>query len=118
MAEGGSKAVGVVDLADEDAAANRDYVLRRSVKVFANTILDLTTPEPMTKSQIVDLLEGKQELIYLGPDEQIIPEDLDWIIERAIQGKQMYQPHSCRASRSLASITRCTASHRKESAYF
>ena len=28
---------------------------------------------------------GKDELIYLGPDEQIIPWDIDWIVERAAQ---------------------------------
>jgi len=33
---------------------------------------------------LVDLY-GKEEIIYLGPDEQIIPSDLDWICHRAAQ---------------------------------
>ena len=28
---------------------------------------------------------GKDELIYLGPDEQIIPSDIDWITQRAAE---------------------------------
>ena len=40
----------------------------------------------MTKSvsHLVDFY-GKDELVYLGPDEQVIPSDIDWIIKRAAQ---------------------------------
>jgi len=84
IAEGGSKAVCIVNNLDLAAESSKDLVLRRSVKAFANSILDLTTKEENTTKKIVDHL-GKDELIYLGPDEQIIPEDLLWIIERAEQ---------------------------------
>ncbi|MBC8309950.1 MAG: NAD-glutamate dehydrogenase [Planctomycetes bacterium] len=54
----------------------------RSVKAFVNSILDLITPEETTKSQIVDRL-NHNELIYLGPDENITPKLIDWVVDRA-----------------------------------
>ena len=54
----------------------------RCVKAFVNSILDLITDEETTKSQIVDR-SGIDELIYLGPDENITPKHIDWIVRRA-----------------------------------
>ena len=54
----------------------------RSVKAFVDSILDLITPEELTKSKIVDRLHHK-ELIYLGPDENITPKLIDWVVDRA-----------------------------------
>ena len=54
----------------------------RSVKAFVNSILDLITPEETTKSQIVDRL-NHNEIIYFGPDENITPKLIDWVVDRA-----------------------------------
>ncbi len=54
----------------------------RCVKAFVNSILDLITEDPETRAQIVDL-SGIDELIYLGPDENITPAHIEWIVQRA-----------------------------------
>ena len=54
------------------------------VRAFTDCILDLTTNDP----RVVDLL-GRDELVYLGPDENIIPQDIEWIVQRAEQRKYM-----------------------------
>ena len=54
----------------------------RCVKAFVNSILDLITEDPETRAQIVDH-GGMQELIYLGPDENITPAHIQWIVQRA-----------------------------------
>ena len=28
-------------------------------------------------------MSGRDELIYLGPDENVIPDDINWLVERA-----------------------------------
>jgi len=56
--------------------------ISRSVKAFVNSILDLITPDEATRSQIVDRLHH-EELIYLGPDENITPQLIEWIVDRA-----------------------------------
>lgn len=68
--EGGSKAV--VLLAP-------DASVSRSVKAFANSLLDLVTPEEETRRLVVDRF-GQQETLYLGPDENITPELIEWIV--------------------------------------
>jgi glutamate dehydrogenase len=45
-------------------------------------LLDLVTPDPRTKPFIVDRF-GQDELLYLGPDENITPELIEWIVDRA-----------------------------------
>ena len=52
------------------------------MKAFVNSILDLITPEETTKSQIVDRL-NHNEIIYFGPDENITPKLIDWVVDRA-----------------------------------
>ncbi len=73
--EGGSKAAILVH-PDEPAP--------RSVKAFVDSLLDLITPDEAVKQRVVDRL-GQDELLYLGPDENITPDLIDWIVERARQ---------------------------------
>lgn len=56
--------------------------VERSVKGFVDALLDLITPDPATRKQIVDRF-GQEELLYLGPDENITPQLIDWIVDRA-----------------------------------
>ena len=71
--EGGSKAAILV---------HPDGRVSRSVKAFVDSILDLITPDEATRSMVVDRL-NRDELIYLGPDEGITPQLIDWIVDRA-----------------------------------
>jgi glutamate dehydrogenase len=79
--EGGSKAVALINTLGLSESA-RNFVMRKSVKAFADTVLDLIVQTDETRDNIVDLL-GKKEVLYLGPDEQVIPDDINWIIRRA-----------------------------------
>lgn len=54
----------------------------RSVKGFVDCLLDLITPDEKVNARIVDRL-GFKELLYLGPDENITPELINWIVDRA-----------------------------------
>ncbi|MBX3355929.1 MAG: NAD-glutamate dehydrogenase [Phycisphaeraceae bacterium] len=58
----------------------------RCVKAFVNSILDLITPDPEVTQLIVDRW-GRQELIYLGPDEYITPTHIEWIVAQAKKRK-------------------------------
>ncbi|TDH66115.1 uncharacterized protein CCR75_001397 [Bremia lactucae] len=82
--EGGSKAVVLCDpiVGPIGDVAPRDFILRKSVKAFSDALLDLNTMDEEVKSKIVDYY-GKDELIYLGPDENIIPDDIVWMTKRA-----------------------------------
>ncbi|MFO0722665.1 MAG: NAD-glutamate dehydrogenase [Myxococcota bacterium] len=73
--EGGGKAVIV---------ASAEVTTFRAVKGFTDGILDLITPDPKVRARIVDR-SGIEEVLYLGPDENIIPEHIDWIVARAEQ---------------------------------
>jgi len=44
--------------------------MRKSVKAFTNTVLDLIVDTEETRERVVDH-HGKREVIYLGPDEQV-----------------------------------------------
>jgi len=79
--EGGAKAVLTCELTGL-SEIGKNFVKRKSVKAFTDSILDLVVETEESKKHIVDFL-GKKEIIYLGPDEQIIPEDIEWIIKRA-----------------------------------
>jgi glutamate dehydrogenase len=79
--EGGSKAVALINTIELSESA-KAFVMRKSVKAFTDTVLDLIVQTDETKDNIVDLL-GKKEVLYLGPDEQVIPDDINWIIKRA-----------------------------------
>jgi glutamate dehydrogenase len=71
--EGGAKAVILVQ-PGHDATT--------SVRAFADAVIDLITPEATTQARVVDLL-GNDEWIYFGPDENITPAHIEWIVERA-----------------------------------
>lgn len=71
--EGGSKAAILVP-----PAANID----RCIKAFIDGLLDLITPDPETRKRVIDYF-GERELLYLGPDENITPAHIEWIIRRA-----------------------------------
>lgn len=75
--EGGAKAVILLGpYGDMDLA----------VKSMFNSLLDVMLPgkDSHTLPGVVDYL-GKEELIYLGPDENIAPRHITWAIERARQ---------------------------------
>jgi glutamate dehydrogenase len=71
--EGGSKAAILIE---------PNTRIERSVKAFVDAILDLITPDESARRFVVDRL-GVQELLYLGPDENITPTMIEWIVERA-----------------------------------
>ena len=79
--EGGSKAVCLID-ATGMSVASTDFIKRKSVKAFTDSILDLIVDTEETRDKILDRF-GKKEVLYLGPDEQVIPEDINWVIQRA-----------------------------------
>jgi glutamate dehydrogenase len=100
--EGGSKAVCLIDTTKSESAHNRYLTMRNSVKAFVDSILDLTVHTEETRKSRVDYL-GFDELIYLGPDEQVVPEDINWIIKQA--GKRGYPiPSAFMSSKPLAGI--------------
>lgn len=99
--EGGSKAVNLIDChgLSEDA---KQFVMRKSVKAFVNTIFDLIVEDDETKCKTVDYL-NKKEVIYLGPDEQVTVDDINWIVERA--AKRGYDtPNAFMSSKPRAGI--------------
>ncbi len=67
--EGGAKAVIV---------AAPDTPVDRAVKGFIDGLLDLIVPDPRVRS-----LDPGTERLYLGPDENITPELIEWIVDRA-----------------------------------
>lgn len=79
IAEGGSKAVILVEPSNTEA---RDFVIRKSVKAFADALLDLNSTDEAVRRKIVDYY-GHDELIYLGPDENIVPSDILWVTRQA-----------------------------------
>jgi len=99
--EGGSKAVCMVNVSDR-MPNSQDFLVRKAVRSFTDGLLDLITPDPEVKSRMVDYL-GEEELLYLGPDENIIPEDIDWITERAAKRGMKY-PAAFMSSKPEAGI--------------
>mmetsp|Transcript_10638 Transcript_10638/g.20553 ORF Transcript_10638/g.20553 Transcript_10638/m.20553 type:complete len:714 (-) Transcript_10638:526-2667(-) len=77
--EGGSKAVCLVRPQPDE---RRDVLLHDCVKKFTDSLLDLLTPDETTRSHVAHASAG-QELLYLGPDENITPTDIDWVVARA-----------------------------------
>jgi len=71
--EGGSKAAVLLE---------PEARLDRSVKAFVDGLIDLITPDPAVRGRIVDRF-GADELLYLGPDENISPALIEWIVDRA-----------------------------------
>jgi len=79
--EGGAKAVCLIGQS-EFTDVGKKFIMRKSVKAFTDAMLDLIVDTPDTRENVVDHL-GKKEVLYLGPDEQIIPQDINWIVARA-----------------------------------
>lgn len=48
----------------------KDHAVRKGVKAFSDALLDLLVDTEETRRHVKDLW-GKQELLYLGPDEQV-----------------------------------------------
>ncbi|KAK1931033.1 NAD-specific glutamate dehydrogenase [Phytophthora citrophthora] len=82
--EGGSKAVVLCDpiVGPIGDVAPRDFIIRKSVKAFMDALLDLNATDEAVKEKVVDYY-GQNELTYLGPDENIISEDIVWMTNRA-----------------------------------
>lgn len=78
--EGGAK--GVILVNPNFNPNSKNFQIRKSVKAFTDSLLDLIVKDSV--SNLVDYYK-KDELIYLGPDEQVIPSDIDWICARAGQ---------------------------------
>lgn len=53
-------------------------------RAFADALLDLIAPTASAGSFLVDYRKG-QELLYLGPDENVSNDLITWIVERALQ---------------------------------
>lgn len=101
--EGGSKAVVLVN-SPSISPYHTEFAMRKAVKAFTDSLLDLIVAPSV--SQIVDYYK-KDELIYLGPDEQVIPWDIDWIINRAEQRKYPI-PSAFMSSKAEAGINHKT----------
>jgi len=60
--EGGSKAVYLIDMTrTSHTNAGRNFIMRKSVKAFTDTILDLIVETEETKAKVVDYL-GRRRL--------------------------------------------------------
>lgn len=77
--EGGAKGVILVNTPAIEASAH-SFAMRKAVKAFTDSMLDLLVQDNV--KQLVDFYK-KDEVIYFGPDEQIIPYDIAWIVSRA-----------------------------------
>merc|ERR1719498_1522934 len=80
--EGGSKAVCVVEPYGDPVVDH--HLQRKSVKAFSDTLLYFMSDKP----EIVDRITvahagGLQDIVYLGPDENVIPADINWMTARA-----------------------------------
>ena len=102
--EGGSKAVCLVT---PQPAEDRVELMHGCVKRMADAMLDLLVA-PTAHRIVTRTADGTasplgEELIYLGPDENITPTDLDWIVERAaLRGYAM--PSAFMSSKPRAGI--------------
>jgi len=79
--EGGAKGVLLCRIHDL-LPRSKEFAKRKCVKSFTDSILDLIVNTPETKEHIVDFW-GKPEILYFGPDEQIISDDIDYVVQRA-----------------------------------
>src|SRR5690606_24382829 len=79
--EGGAKGVILVDITDVNPKS-KAFSLRKAVKAFTDSMLDVIVKTPETEANVVDYF-GKEEILYFGPDEQIIPHDINYIVKQA-----------------------------------
>jgi len=81
--EGGSKAVTLINTSGLNDQG-KFFVMRKSVKAFTDAVLDLIVDTAETRANVVDFF-GRKEILYLGPDEQVLPQDIEWVVQRAGQ---------------------------------
>jgi len=82
--EGGSKAVCLVTpVAGEDRGALMHACVKRMVDAMLDLIVPSTKKRIVTRTLNEDTAPIGDELIFLGPDENITSTDLDWIVQRA-----------------------------------
>lgn len=91
--EGGAKAV---VLAEPGTNAEACF------KGLADGLLDLITSAEETRSRVVDRL-GVDERLYLGPDENVTPRLIEWVVARAAQ-RGLEAPYSFMSSKPGAGI--------------
>lgn len=97
--EGGAKGVILINTPEIDPS-KRFFAMRTAVKAFTDSMLDLIVKDSV--SGLVDYY-NKDELIYFGPDEQVIPSDIDYIVKRA--GERGYPiPAAFMSSKAEAGI--------------
>ena len=67
------------------AGIERDQLMHGCVKAFTDSLLDLITPAALKKLAPRGTPEEElpNELLYLGPDENITPTDINWVVDRA-----------------------------------
>ena len=92
IAEGGSKAVVVCKPESVPARVGRDFV---------DGLLDLVTDVAGTTAN--DLESIGQEFLYLGPDENVTNELIDWIVQRSEERNYPY-PATIMSSKPTAGI--------------
>ena len=97
--EGGSKAVLLMRAGPPKF---REETMRKTVKAFTNSLIDLISTEEECRAAVVDRL-GRDEKLYLGPDENIIPHDILWVVDRARQ-RGFANPDSFMSSKPDAGI--------------
>ncbi|MFT7620336.1 MAG: glutamate dehydrogenase [Planctomycetota bacterium] len=95
--EGGSKAVVLLE---------PDTPVNRCVKAFVDGLLDLIAPPTEGQEELVDYF-GQPELLYLGPDENITPELIEWIAARA-KRRNYPSPNAFMSSKPGAGINHKT----------
>eukprot|EP00466_Bigelowiella_natans_P013511 jgi/Bigna1/40131/e_gw1.39.81.1 len=89
IAEGGSKAVVLTPESLAFAQENRSRIIFRSVRMAADSLLDLISPEAELQKHIVTY-GPREEFVYLGPDEQITPDHINWITDHAKERRLPY----------------------------
>jgi len=77
--EGGSKAVILLG-----PDADIDLAVKSMVDSFLDLLVIPEGEDGFVQPGIVDYL-GREEIIFLGPDENITPEHIEWIAKRAVQ---------------------------------
>jgi len=107
--EGGSKAVCLVrPVAHAASGKARAELLHACVKRFTDSALDLLVPSdvvvtPSALAPSGEYVAPPPELLFLGPDENITPTDIDWIVDNA--AKRDYElPSAFMSSKPLTGI--------------
>eukprot|EP00605_Chrysophyceae_sp_TOSAG23-4_P000106 GSChrysophyteH1.ASY1.ANO1.116.1 assembled CDS len=98
--EGGSKAVCLVNTPRLDSPQTRYQASRTAVRASVDAILDLICND---NSERIKDFYGREEVIFLGPDEQVVSSDSAWVCHRASQRK-LAMPNSFMSSKADAGI--------------